>query len=279
MSMPRVVILGGGFAGVKCARVLRRTLRGGIADVVLFDRENHLVFSPLLGDVVGSSLSPLDVVVPVRAALPGVYCRTEEVQHIDLEANEVEFEAAGGRRARLRYDHLVIACGNVPNLQVVPGMADHAFPLKSIGDALALRQHVIERMEKAEVEEDSQQRRWYLSFLVVGAGYTGVEVAGEINDLVRGSARHYRNFRAEDVSVTLIHSTDQILPELSPKLREVARKQMERAGVSMLPQARVVVATNDGVGLGDGRFVRGGTIVSTIGSSTAPVIERLAVEK
>lgn len=278
MPSKRIVIIGGGFGGVKCAQTLRGQLRNGDAEIILFNKENHLVFSPLLADAVGSSLSLDDVIVPLRQLLPGVQCRTEEVRGVDLAASRLEFESHDGQPRSLEYDHVVLACGNISNLNVVPGMADHAFPLKTVGDAAVLRTHVLSSMEKAEVCDDPVKRRWYLSFVVVGGGYSGVETAGEINDLVRSSLRFYSNIRADDVTVTLIHSRDQLLPEISPQLREFARKKMEKAGVTMRLNARVMLATGEGVGLKDG-FVRGGTIVCTIGSTIAPVVERLDTPK
>jgi NADH dehydrogenase len=278
MPKQRIVIIGGGFAGVKCAQTLRGQLRSGDAEIILFNKENHLVFSPLLADAVGSSLSLDDVIVPLRQLLPGVQCRTEEVRNIDLAASRLEFESHDGLPRLLDYDQVVIACGNISNLNVVPGMADHAFPLKTVGDAAVLRTQVLSSMEKAEVCDDPAKRRWYLSFIIVGGGYSGVETAGEINDLVRSSLRFYSNIRDEDVTVTLIHSRDQLLPEISPQLREFARVKMERAGVTMKLNARVMLATGEGVGLKDG-FVRGGTIVCTIGSTTAPVVDRLDTPK
>lgn len=274
MARTRIVIIGGGFGGVKCAQTLRCELRRNDADVVLFNRENHLVFSPLLADAVGSSLNLQDVTVPLRQLLPDVVCRTEEVLHVDLARREIEYAAHDGAPARFGYDHVVIAAGNISNLNVVPGMADHAFPLKTVGDAAVLRTHVLQQLERAEVCADPEKRRWYLSFIVVGGGYSGVEAAGEINDLVRGSLRFFHHIRADEVSVTLIHSRDQLLPEISPQLREFAREKMAAAGVVMMLNARVTLATGEGVGTRDG-FVRGGTIVCTIGSAPAPFVERL----
>lgn len=278
MPTQRIVIIGGGFGGVKCAQTLSAHLRRGDAELLLFNRENHLVFSPLLADAVGSSLSLDDVIVPLRQLLPGVQCRTEEVRSIDLAGSRLEFEGHDGQVRHLEYDHVVVACGNISNLNVVPGMADHAFPLKTVGDAAVLRTHILQQMERAEVCDDPVKRRWYLSFVVVGGGYSGVETAGEINDLVRSSLRFYANIREADVSVTLIHSRDQLLPEISPQLREFARRKMEQAGVTMKLNARVQLATGEGVGLKDD-FVRGGTIVCTIGSTTAPVVARLDTPK
>ncbi len=278
MPPQRIIIIGGGFSGVKCAQTLRGQLRSGDAEIILFNQENHLVFSPLLADAVGSSLNLLDVVVPLRQLLPGVQCRTEEIRSIDLAASRLTYEAYDGLPRSLNYDHVVLACGNISNLNVVPGMADHAFPLKTVGDAAVLRTHIVHQMEKAEVCDDPVKRRWYLSFIVVGGGYSGVETAGEINDLIRSSLRFYANIRAEDLSVTLIHSRDQLLPEISPQLREFARVKMEQAGVTMRLNARVMLATGEGVGLKDD-FVRGGTIVCTIGSTAAPLVERLDTPK
>ncbi len=278
MAKKRIVIIGGGFGGVKCARTLCRSLRAHDAELVLFNRENHLVFSPLLADAVGSTLNIMDVIVPLRQMLPGVVCRTEEVRQIDLAKNEVEFEGYDSHPRRLSYDHLVIACGNISNLNVVPGMADHAFPLKTVGDAAVLRTQVLQQLEKAEVCDDPERRRWLLSFIVVGGGYSGVEAAGEINDLVRGSRRFFPHINADDISVTIIHSRDKLLPEISPQLREFARIKMAEAGITIKLNARVQLATGEGVGLPDG-FVHGGTIVCTIGSTTAPVLARLDAPK
>ena len=278
MAKKRIVIIGGGFGGVKCARTLLDSLRSHDAELVLFNRENHLVFSPLLADAVGSSLNIMDVIVPLRQLLPGVVCRTEDVRQIDLTSNEVEFTGYDNLPRRLGYDHLVIACGNVSNLNVVPGMADHAFPLKTVGDAAVLRTQVLQQLEKAEVCDNPERRRWFLSFIVVGGGYSGVEAAGEINDLVRGSLRFFHHIREEDIAVTLIHSREQLLPEISSQLREFARLKMAKAGITIRLNTRVLLATGEGVGLPDD-FVHGGTIVCTIGSTTAPILARLEVPK
>ena len=238
-----------------------------------------MVFHPLLAEVVGASINPEAVATPLRQMLPGVQCRTEDVQRIDLDRAEVVYESHDGQLRHMPYDHVVLACGAAVNLGTVPGMADHALPLKTIGDAIALRSHVMQQLEKAEVCDDPVRKRWYLSFLVVGGGFSGVEVAGEINDLVRGSTRFFPNMAREDITVTIIHSRAQLLPELPPTLREVARTKMEQAGIALCLQARVACVTPEGVGLQDGRLLRGATVVCTIGNATPAVIERLDVPK
>ena len=279
MGMIRIIIVGGGFAGVKCAKTLRKRLPPQSYEIVLFSQENNMVFYPLLAEVAGAAINPGAVTAPLRQMLPGVRCRTEEVRHIHLATSELEYERYDGRPGRVTFDHAVLACGTAVNLSLVPGMVDHAFPLKSVGDAMALRFHVMEQLEKAEVCDDPERRRWYLSFVVVGGGFTGVETGGEINDLIRASARYYGNFSARDVTVRLVHSRDQILPEVSPTLREFARTKMEQAGIRIVLNARAVSATAEGVELHDGRVLRGATVVCTIGTTAPLLVHRLDVSK
>lgn len=275
MDRIRVVVVGGGFAGVRCARVLRGRLPRGLAEIVLFNTENHMVFHPLLAEVAGASIDPDAAAAPLRQLLPGVQCRTEEVEHIDLGRACLTYESHDGQRRSMPYDHVVIACGTAVNLNTIPGMADHAFPLKTIGDAVSLRSHVMQQLEKADVCDDPILRRWYLSFIVVGGGFSGVEVAGEINDLVRGSRRFFPNLADDDVTVTIVHPREQLLPELPPSLRARARTRMEEAGISLRLRARVICVTPEGVGLQDAQLLRGATVVSTMGNTTPPLVKRL----
>ncbi len=279
MVAKRVILVGGGFAGVRCAVTLRKAFSADELEVVLFNGENHMVFHPLLAEVAGGSIDAQAASAPLRQMLPGVLCRTEEVQRVDTEASSLEYEDAEGRRHMLSFDHLVLCCGNRVNLGLVPGMADHAFALKTVGDAIALRAHVMSQLERAEVCEDDERQSELLSFVIVGGGYSGVEVAGEINDLVRSSRRFFSNIDVDSISVTLIHSRDQLLPEISSSLRDFTAKKMIQSGVNVILKARAVVATSEGVGLKSGDFLKAGTIVCTIGSSTSEVVEQLDVQK
>src|SRR5215213_6217952 len=231
MAASRVVIIGGGFAGTQCARVLRHKLQSRHCEIVLFNPENHMVFHPLLPEVAGASLNSDAVGASLRQMLPGVRCRTEEVTAVDLHAAELTYDGHDGRSYSLAYDHVVFACGRAVNLATVPGMADHAFPLKTLGDALALRVHVMHQLEKADASDDPERRRWLLSFVVVGGGFTGVEAAGELNDLVRSSLRVFPRLTHEELTVTIVHSGAQLLPEISEGLRDAARRCMERARI------------------------------------------------
>ena len=275
----RVVILGGGFAAVQFAKTLRKKLRASECEIVVFNRENHMVFHPLLADIAGASINPDAGVTPLRQLLPGVACRTEQVQRVDLANAQIEFDDSTGVQSRMPYDHVVIACGAESNLSIIPGMTEHAFAFKVLRDAVDLRQHMVRQMEEAEAATDPERRRWNLSFIVVGAGFSGVEVAGEMNELVRSSTRFYRNFHKEDVTVSLVHPHDVILPEVARSLGEFAREKMEKAGIDVILNTRAVAATHEGVQLSDGRMLRGGTIVCTIGTAPAPLVQDLSVAK
>jgi NADH dehydrogenase len=274
-----VVIIGGGFAAVQFAKTLRAKLRPSDCEILVFNRENHMVFHPLLADVAGASINVDAAAAPLRQMLPGVGCRTERVERIDLSASDIEYDEGNGVRTRLHYDHVVLACGADSNLGIIPGMTEHAFAFKVMRDAIDLRQHVVHQMERAEATTDPERRRRFLHFIIVGAGFSGVEVAGELNELVRSSTRFYRNFREEDVVVTMVHSQDQILPEVAPTLRDFARKKMEKAGVTILLNSRAVAATHEGVELKDGSKLLGATIVCTIGTTASPLVQSLHVPK
>ena len=270
--MPKtVVIVGGGFAGVDCARGLERRLPSDW-QIVLFNAENHTTFTPLLAEVVGSSISPVHVVWTIRQTLRRTICYKADVTALDFAAQEVEYKLFGGRIARQKYDHLVIACGMIVNADVLPGAATQAFALKTLGDGLVLRNHIISQLERADVEPDADQRRHLVSFAVLGGGFSGVEVAGEIFDLLTEALRFYRSLRRSDLKVTIIQGGDRILPELPKKLGEYADQRLTARGIEIRLSTRAKAVTTVGVLLQDGTEVRAGTVICTIGNTTHPLV-------
>src|SRR5947209_1557012 len=270
-----IVILGGGFAGVYAARYLQARIRD--REIALFSQENHLVFTPLLGNVVGSSINPMHVVQPVRQMVRRVNCRAPAVTEIDLEAREVRSRTPANKPASQPYSHLVIACGNAVKLDIIPGMAAHGWPLKTMGDALVLRNHLIEILEKAQVETDPERRRQLLSVVVVGGGFSGAEVAGEIADLLKESCRFYSCVPREEVRVTLLHRGERILPELPPTLGEFARLKMTARGIDIRLKSEAAAVTEWGVRLKSGGEVPAATVVCTIGTTANPLLAAAGV--
>src|SRR5580658_8686831 len=275
MARTKVVIIGGGFAAVQCARTLTKRLPREECQIVVYSRENHMVFHPLLADVAGASIHPDSAATTIRQMLPGVECSTETVERIDIVGGRIEFQNDREQLELTNYDHLVIACGAESNLGIIPGMSDHAFPFKTMRDAVALRSHIIDELEKAEACSDPERRKFHLSFVIIGGGFSGVELAGEINDLIRDSASFYRNFTESDISMTLVHNQDQILPEVGTALRDFALKKMQPAGIKVLLKTSAVAATPEGVGLQDGSLIRAATVVCTIGTTSSPIVQLL----
>lgn len=279
MARTKIVIIGGGFAAVKCARTLRKRLPREECQIVVYSQENHMVFHPLLADVAGASIHPDSAAATIRQMLPGVECNTETVERIEISDGQIEFQNEQGQLERTNYDYLVIACGAESNLGIIPGMSDHAFPFKTMRDAVALRSHIIDQLEKAEACSDPERRKFHLSFVIIGGGFSGVELAGEINDLIRDSTRFYHHFTEKDISMTLVHNKDQVLPEVSPTLRDFALKKMLRTGIKVLLNTSAAAATPEGVGLQDGSLMRAATVVCTIGTAPSPIVLHLDVKK
>lgn len=264
--MGRIIIIGGGFAGADLARRLQKKIPRDW-EVVLYSRENHFVFTPLLPEVVGASINPLHVVWPIREMAPGTTCRTAEVQKLDLKNQKIEYQGPSGDILEDSYDHLVLACGLAVHLDLVPGMREHGWPLKTLGDAIALRNHVIQQLEKAEAEPDPKKRSRYLSFAVVGGGFTGVEVAGAINDVLCESERFYQRFGKGDLRVTILEGSPRILGPLPEKLSSFAHNKLEKSGVTIRTEASVKSLVEGGVDLGEDGFLEAGTVIASIGNT------------
>jgi len=270
-----IVIAGGGFAGAYCARALAKALgrAEGEKRVALIAERNVLVFQPMLAEVAGSSLSPTDVVNPLRHFCRGVSVLQGTVQQVDWARRELVLD--GGRFTRnhvVAFEHLVLALGNVSNLTMVPGMAEYGWPVKNVADALRLRAAVINRMEEANLIADPITKARLLTFVIVGGGYTGVEVAGQLHDLVTEAKEFYVHLRETPVRVVLVHSRDHLLVEIGPNLGDYARRVLEERKIEVRLNTRVVEVTAVNVILNDGSSIAASTVVSTIGSAPNPIV-------
>jgi NADH:ubiquinone reductase (H+-translocating) len=271
-----VAILGGGFAGVYAAqRVVKRVKHLGLK-VGVIANENHMVFQPMLPEVVGGSLSPRHVVNPIRLLCKGAEVLKGHVTGLNLERKEITL--SGGfftPDVVVTFDHLMLALGAEVDLTRIPGMSEHAFLMRNAGDAMKLRAAIVARMEEANLMDDPGERRRVLSFVVVGGGYSGVETAGQIQDLVSAVSRYYGNIRADELSVTLVHSGERLLPMLSQSLGDYTALCLQRMGVKVLLQRRVRAATARMVLLDDGTRLEATSIVCTVGNAPHSLIVSL----
>jgi NADH dehydrogenase len=275
----RIVILGGGFAGVSTAEHLER-LFGADASVsiTLISETNALLFTPMLAEVAASSLEATHITSPLRTGLHRTDVVRGRVSAIDLARKRVEVAASASTGTReLSYDHLVIAMGSVSNYLGMTNVQANAFDFKSLSDAIRIRNHVIDCFERADREIDPARRRQLVTFVVAGGGFAGAELTGGINDFARGMLAYYPNVRRDEVSVVLVHGGERILNELSEPLALYAQKRMAERGVTFRLKTRLKDASPGIVVLSDGA-VSASTLVWTAGTAPNPLLKTLGVE-
>jgi NADH dehydrogenase len=280
----RIVILGGGFAGMRTAECLEKQLESNSAvSITLVSETNALLFTPMLAEVAGSSLEPSHISTPLRSSLHRTEFIRGRIIEIDLERRRVILDADHVRelttpRREIPYDQLVIALGSVSNYLGLQNIEKLAFNFKSLLDAIRIRNHVIEMFERADREADPAIRRTFLTFVIAGGGFAGVELAGALNDFAHGILADYPSLHADDLSVVLVHARDRILPELSASLGRYAQERMEMRGVRFRLNTRLTDARPEFVLLSDGE-IRTNTLVWTAGTAPNPLLKSLPVEK
>lgn len=270
-----VVMLGGGFAGATLVRRLERKLPKD-RSIAMISRENFITYNPLLAEVVGASILPGHVVAPLRQMIKHSDFLMLEVTGINF-AEKIIHHRGDGQRL-IHYEHLVIGYGMHADLNQVPGMAHHALPLKTLGDALFMRNRIIARLEQASLQTDPELRRHLTTFLIIGGGFSGVEVAGEICDFLHSALRYYRSLKNEECRVILVHSGDYLLPEISRQLGEFTQRKMQHQGIEIHLKARAASVDSEGVELVSGERIAAGTVICTIGSAPNPLTLELGLQ-
>jgi len=260
-----LVIIGGGFAGATLARSLEKNLPEEW-EIYLLSKTNFITYNPLLPEVVGASVLPGHVQAPIRQMVKRTRIRMVTVDRIDFVNKKVFYH--NREAGELRFDQLVFASGVAANTGMMEGLAEHALPLKTVGDALFIRNRIVERLEEATIHPDPEHRKKITSFVVIGGGFSGVEVAGEMEDFLNSAERYYKNVRREDCKIILLHGTDRLLPELSAKLGKKTEKIFRKRGIDVRLNTRAKKIEDGKVVLSDGEVIEGGTIICTIG--TAP---------
>lgn len=259
-NRPRVVIIGAGFGGLWAARTLAKSS----ADMVVVDCNNYHTFLPLLYQVAAAELAPEEIAYPVRGILrkmSNARFVLARAQKVDLVRKVVETDGP-----TLPYDFLIVATGSVPHYFRVPGAAEYAYKLKTLDQAVALRNHILRCFERAHNEPDAQKRQQALTFAIAGGGAMGVEFAGALAELVRGPLRRdYPALDMRQVRIILLESTDHLLPDLDTPLQTYATGRLERMGVQVRLGATVVRITSDAVQLASGEAIPTETVIWTAG--------------
>ena len=274
----RIVIVGGGYAGVSAARKLEQELGDDPAvGIWLVSGTNYLLHTPMLSEVSASSVDPQHICPPLRSSFRHVRMVQCSVERIDLKQRMVYMTPdLRSRHQELPFDHLILTLGSVPNFFGNPGVEAEAFTFKSLEDAVLLRNQIIDMFERADFEQDVEKRRRMLTFVVAGGGFAGVELIGGINDFARGMLPYYPDTPPEELRVVLVHSRDTILPELSPSLGKFAQEKLEERGVEFKLGMRVTGAKPGAVLLGD-EVLPTETFVWTAGNKPNPVLETLGL--
>jgi len=277
----RVLILGGGFGGIYAAIELERALRARPdVSITLVTRDNYFLFTPMLHEVAASDLETNTIVNPLRKLLRRVKTFTGNIETINLERRCVAVTHGFDQHVHeLSYDHLIVALGSSTNFFALPGVQDAALTIKTLDDAIELRNRLITHLEEANSECAAGERQPLLTFVVVGAGFAGVETLGGINDFVRDAINFYPNLTPKFVRTILVSSDEFILPELGSKLGAYAQRKLAARGVEIITSARVAGVRDDLVELSDGRTISATTLIWAAGNAPNPLVAALPIPK
>src|SRR3974390_841792 len=276
-TIHRGVILGGGFAGIYAALELDLEFptRPDVPPT-LGNRENFLMFRPMLHEIAAGDLDITNIVNPIRKLLKHVSFIEGQVREIDLEGRRVVVGHGIDEHTHdLKFDHWVLPLGSVTQFFDLPGVEENALTMKSLSDAVQLRNRLIAIMEEADTECSADQRRALLSVAVAGAGFAGVETLASINDFLRSSLRYYPNLSEADLQLRLIHPGDVILPALRSKLGKYAQRKLEERGIEVLAHAHVVSYDGTLVELDDGSKIPAGTLIWPAGKTPNRLVGKL----
>ncbi len=273
----QVVIAGGGFGGLYAARALERLLPAQSARVTLVNDANFMLYTPLLPGAAGAALDPRHVVVPLRSQLRKTDLVIGQVTGADPAARTLAVSRIDGQRLELPYDQLLIALGSVSRTLPIPGLAEHAIGLKSLSDAIAVRNQVLNCMDIAESVEDPALRAEYLSFVFVGAGYAGVEGLAELQDFAAEAIELYPRCAAQGMRWVLVEAGARIMQEVPITLSAFAERELRGRGIEVRTNATLSALSARSATLADGETIAARTLVWTAGVKPSPALARLGV--
>ena len=279
MEKTRVLILGGGFGGVYTALEFEKR-RDPDFEVTVLSGDNYFLFTPMLHEVAASDLDVTHIVNPMRKILKHVNFINCEVQNIDLANHAVTILHGFDRHSHvIEFEHLVCALGSTTNFYNIPGLEQRAVTMKSLDDAINLRNRLIAHLEEANADCATKDREPLLTFVVAGGGFAGVETIGSIKDFLNDALPYYPNLKSEMIRVVLVHPGDFVLQELGENLGRYASRKLAERGVQLRGNTKVSAVAQREVELSDGTSITSFTLVWTAGTSPHPLLDQLDVPK
>jgi NADH:ubiquinone reductase (H+-translocating) len=277
----RIVIAGGGFAGLYAAKYLdKRLARRADVEVTLIARENFILFTPMLHEVAAGDLAPGDIVNSLRRILRHVNVVQADVQNVDLNAKRIRcVHGLDCAELEFEFDHLLLGLGSETNFFDNAGIRDWSVTMKNLTDAALLRNRMVALLEEASLERDDASRRQWVTFVIAGGGFAGAETAGAVNDFMRETAKFYPRLGRDDVRVVVIHPGDYLLPELGEDLGRYAERKMRERKMEVIKGVRVANYDGSVVSLSDGTEIPAATLIWTAGVKPSPVIAPLPCKK
>lgn len=276
----RLVILGGGYAGMTIGRFLEKRADKIGWEIVLINRDNFFLFTPMLGEVATGSIETRHIINPIRQLCRRVRFEEREVLSIDPKRKVVKVrQEATGAEEEVPYDKLVIALGSATNFFNIPGLKENAITMKSLGDAIYVRNHVIALFEQADTEKEPERQAPLVTFVIVGGGFAGVELAGELNDFAHYLRKYYSFVDSSLIRVVLLEAASRLLSEVGEDLANFALETLKEKGMEVRLSARVKEAKPDRVILEGGEEILTRTLIWTAGVIPQPVASGLPFQK
>jgi NADH dehydrogenase len=274
---PHIVIAGGGFGGLYAARTLEKVLPPQSARITLVNDVNFMLYTPLLPGAAAGTLEPRHVVVPLREQLRRTELRLGNVVGADPAARELHVDGLDGARRKVGYDQLIVALGSVSRTLPIPGLAEHAIGFKTLSEAIALRNRLLWMLETAESIDDPDERKPYLGFVFVGAGYAGLEGLAELQDFAVDVIERYPRCRLDGMRWVLVEARDRVMPEIPPSLAEFAARELRGRGIEIRTNTTIEEVGDAYARLSGGEVVPARTVAWTAGVAPHPAVADLGL--
>ncbi|MFE9425228.1 NAD(P)/FAD-dependent oxidoreductase [Kitasatospora sp. NPDC006697] len=269
---PRILIVGGGYVGLYAAMRILKKMRYGEATVTVVDPRSYMTYLPFLPEAAGGNVAPRNLVAPLRSALKKAEVLTGHVTAVDHARKVATIAPQAGESYELPFDYLVVATGSVSRTFPIPGLAEHGIGMKTVEEAISLRNHVMAQLDKAESTTDEAIRRKALTFVVIGGGFAGIETVAEIEDMARDAAKLYKTVSRSDMRFIVVEAANRILPEMGPDLGLWTKEKLEERDIEIFIETSMDSCVDQHVVLKNGVECDAATIVWTAGVKPNPVL-------